>query len=163
RESQTLLRRRKSLLRRVAPPEHGERVVFRDAAALVIRAAEARLRIGEPVFGGALPPGDRLLLVALGAATFAEQRAETVWRGRVAALGRLAVPHRGFHEVLLHAGAALIERRQSRLRRRIALLGEWPQNRERCRVVGTTVRFERLRQCRRRGVGRSRGARPRAD
>src|SRR5262249_9630955 len=55
REPQTLLRRRKSLLRRLAPPQHGGRVVLRYAATVVIRAAEARLRIRDAVLGGVLP------------------------------------------------------------------------------------------------------------
>src|SRR5207237_1150924 len=89
----------------------------------IVRIAQTRLRGGDAVLGGARPPDDRLRIVVRDTAALAEHAAETLLCERVTGLRGFAIPPRGLREVLLDSGAALIERGQARLRRRIAARG----------------------------------------
>src|SRR5205085_10708029 len=123
-EGQTLLSRRESLDRRLAPPLHGRAVVLPNARAGIVRIAQTRLRGGDAVLGGARPPDDRLRIVVRDTAALAEHAAETLLCERVTGLRGFAIPPRGLREVLIDPGAAIVERGQERLHRRIDATGE---------------------------------------
>src|SRR5207237_787331 len=114
----------------------------------IVRIAQTRLRGGDAVLGGARPPDDRLRIVVRDTAALAEHAAETLLCERVTGLRGFAIPPRGLREVLLDPGAALVERGQARLRRRIAALGERPDDRDGLSVITAAVGLETARQTR---------------